>query len=193
MSDPKTGGIGTEATRAAIIQTLIDREYIVREKKALRATQKGIDLIQKLPLEQIKSAELTAKWEQRLGDIARGTENAETFQKDFEAALTEWVKIIKTQVARTNQSYANMLDGVKCPLCSKTVHSTENGFECAAHKDGCKFSIGTICGKKITEAQVRKLLTDGSTALIKGFKKKDGSKFNAKLKIENGKMAFEYE
>ncbi len=193
MSDPKTGGIGTEATRAAIIQTLIDREYIVREKKTLRATQKGIDLIQKLPLEQIKSAELTAKWEQRLGDIARGTENAETFRKDFEAALAEWVKIIKTQVARTNQSYANMLDGVKCPLCGKTIHSTENGFECAAHRDGCKFAIGTICGKKITEAQVRKLLTDGSTALIKGFKKKDGSKFNAKLKIENGKMAFEYE
>lgn len=193
MSDPKTGGIGTEATRAAIIQTLIDREYIVREKKTLRATQKGIDLIQRLPLEQIKSAELTAKWEQRLGDIARGTENAQTFQKDFEAALAEWVRIIRTQVARTNQSYANMLEGVKCPLCGKTVHIVENGFECAAHKEGCKFSIGTICGKKISEAQVKKLLSEGATAVIKGFKKKDGTKFNAKLKIENGKMAFDYE
>ncbi len=192
MSDPKTGGIGTEATRAAIIQTLIDREYIVREKKTLRATQKGIDLIQKLPLEQIKSAELTAKWEQRLGDISRGTENAEIFQRDFEAALREWVQIIRTQVARTNQSYATMLEGVKCPLCGKPVHTVEEGFECADHKNGCKFAIGTICGKKISEPQIKKLLTDGSTNLIKGFKKKDGTKFDAKLKIENGKMAFEY-
>ncbi len=193
MSDPKTGGIGTEATRAAIIQTLIDREYIVREKKTLRATQKGIDLIQKLPLDQLKSAELTAVWERRLGDIARGTENADVFKSDFESALSDWVNTIKTQVAKTNQSYANMLDGVKCPLCGKTVHSVEDGFECIAHKDGCKFAISTICGKKISEQQLRKLLTDGSTALIKGFKKKDGSKFNAKLKIENGKMAFVYE
>ena len=193
MSDPKTGGIGTEATRAAIIQTLIDREYILREKKILRATQKGIDLIQKLPLDQLKSAELTAVWERRLGDIARGTENAESFKADFENALREWVKTINTRVAKTNQSYANMLDGVRCPLCGKTVHIVDDGFECIARKDGCKFAISTICGKKISEQQLRKLLTDGSTPLIKGFKKKDGTKFNAKLKIENGKMAFEYE
>jgi DNA topoisomerase-3 len=193
MSDPKTGGIGTEATRAAIIQTLIDREYIVREKKILKATQKGIDLIEKLPLEQIKSAELTAKWEQRLGDIARGTEDGNTFRADIEKALREWVVIIKTKVARTEQNYANMLDGVKCPLCGRTIHTTENGFECAAHKDGCKFIIGTICEKKITEAQLRKLLTEGETPVIKGFKKKDGTKFNARLKIENGKMAFSIE
>ena len=193
MSDPKTGGIGTEATRAAIIQTLIDREYIVREKKVLRATQKGIDLIEKLPLDQLKSAELTAVWERRLGDIARGTENADLFKSDFEKTLREWVNIINTRVARTAQSYANMLDGVRCPLCRSTIHTTDDGFICAKHKDGCKFAISVICGKKISEQQLRKLLTDGSTALIKGFKKKDGTKFNAKLKLENGRMAFEYE
>jgi DNA topoisomerase-3 len=193
MSDPKTGGIGTEATRAAIIQTLIDREYIVREKKVLRATQKGIDLIEKLPLDQLKSAELTAVWERRLGDIARGTENADLFKSDFEKTLREWVNIINTRVARTAQSYANMLDGVRCPLCRSTIHTTDDGFVCAKHKDGGKFAISVICGKTISEQQLRKLLTDGSTALIKGFKKKDGTKFNAKLKLENGKLAFDYE
>ncbi len=193
MSDPKTGGIGTEATRAAIIQTLIDREYIVREKKILKATQKGIDLIEKLPLEQLKSAELTAKWEQRLGDIARGTDNPELFRQDIEKALREWVSVIKTRVVRTNINYANMLEGVKCPLCGKTVHTTEEGFECAARRDGCRFNIGTVCTKKITEQQLRKLLTEGETPLIKGFKRKDGTKFNARLKLENGKLSFEYE
>ncbi len=192
MADPKTGGIGTEATRAAIIETLIQREYIVREKKVLRATQKGIDLIQKLPLEQIKSAELTAIWERRLADIARGTEDAELFRKDFEATVVEWVRTINTKVARTNQSYANMLDGAKCPLCGNAIYITDDAFECGNHQNGCKFTIGTICGKKITEAQLKKLLKDGETNIIKGFKKKDGSKFDAKIKLTDGKLSFEY-
>ncbi len=192
MADPKTGGIGTEATRAAIIETLIKREYIVREKKILRATQKGIDLIQKLPLEQIKSAELTAIWEQRLADIARGTEDPNVFRRDFEATVREWVKIINTKVVKINQSYENLLDGAKCPLCNGAIYLTDEAFQCGNYKNGCKFSMGTICGKKITEQQLRKLLKDGSTNLIKGFKRKDGTKFDAKIKLSDGKLSFEY-
>ena len=193
MSDPKTGGIGTEATRAAIIETLIQREYIVREKKALRATQKGIDLIQKLPLEQIKSAELTAKWERRLADIARGTENPDGFRIDFESTVREWVKIINTRVAVSNISYENLLDGVVCPLCGKAIETVEDkGFRCVDGVNGCRFKIGTVFGKKITEAQLRKLCKDGETSVINGFKNKDGSKFDAKLKIVDGKLEFVY-
>ena len=193
MSDPKTGGIGTEATRAAIIETLIQREYIVREKKALRATQKGIDLIQKLPLEQIKSAELTAKWERRLADIARGTEQPELFRRDFEAVVRNWVNVINSRVAVSNVSYENILDGVNCPLCGKAIEVVaEQGYKCTALNNGCRFKIGTVFGKKITEAQLRKLCKDGETALIKGFKNKDGTKFDAKLKIVDGKLEFEY-
>ena len=192
MSDPKTGGIGTEATRAAIIETLIQREYIVREKKTLRATQKGIDLIQKLPLAQIKSAELTAKWERRLSDIARGNEEAEIFRRDFEATVKEWVREINTKVAVSNISYEDFLDGVVCPLCGKPIVVLKEGFICAESKSGCRFKIGTIAGKKITEAQVKKLCKDGCTNLIKGFKSKDGKKFDAKLKIQDGKLAYEY-
>ena len=190
MSDPKTGGIGTEATRAAIIETLIQREYIVREKKILRATQKGIDLIQKLPLEQIKSAELTAKWEQRLGDIARGTEDASAFRNDFEGTVREWVREINTKVALNNVSYADLLDGVVCPLCGKPISKANDEFVCTAQKSGCRFKIGTIAGKKLTEAQVKKLAKDGETAVIKGFTGKSGKKFEAKLKIADGKITF---
>lgn len=192
MSDPKTGGIGTEATRAAIIETLIQREYIVREKKALRATQKGIDLIQKLPLEQIKSAELTAKWERRLADIARGTEHPETFKKDFEAVVRNWVNVINSKVAVSNVSYANILDGVNCPLCGKAIEIVgDQGYKCIDSTNGCRFKIGTVYGKKITEAQLKKLCKDKETSVIKGFKSKDGNKFDAKLKIVEGKLAFE--
>lgn len=193
MSDPKTGGIGTEATRAAIIETLIQREYIVREKKALRATQKGIDLIQKLPLEQIKSAELTAKWERRLADIARGTEDPEAFRNDFEATVKEWVGVINTKVAMSSVSYENILDGVNCPLCGKPINIIgEHGYRCSDSRAGCRFKIGTVSGKKISEAQVRKLCKDGVTSVIKGFKRKDGTKFDAKLKIIDKKLSFEY-
>ncbi|MBR5858789.1 MAG: topoisomerase C-terminal repeat-containing protein, partial [Clostridia bacterium] len=193
MSDPKTGGIGTEATRAAIIETLIQREYIVREKKALRATQKGIDLIQKLPLEQIKSAELTAKWERRLADIARGTEQPTAFQTDFESVVRNWVNVINSKVAVSNVSYENILDGVICPLCGKPIEIVaDQGYKCTDMQNGCRFKIGTVFGKKITEAQLRKLCKDGETALIKGFKKRDGNKFDSKLKINDGKLEFVY-
>ena len=193
MSDPKTGGIGTEATRAAIIQTLIQREYIVREKKTLRATEKGIDLIKKLPLEQIKSAELTAKWERRLADIARGTEDASAFRRDFETTVANWVSVINSRVAVTQCNYGAVLDGVKCPLCGKPVNIVEEkGYICSASKEGCKFIMSmTVAGKKLTENQVTKLLKDGETAVIKGFTGKTGKKFDAKLKFdENGKITF---
>lgn len=193
MSDPKTGGIGTEATRAAIIQTLIQREYIVREKKTLRATEKGIDLIKKLPLEQIKSAELTAKWERRLADIARGTEDASAFRRDFETTVANWVRVINSKVALTQCNYGATLEGVKCPLCGKAVNVVEEkGYICSASKDGCKFILSsTVAGKKLTENQITKLLKDGETALIKGFTGKTGKKFDSKLKLdENGKITF---
>ncbi len=192
MSDPKTGGIGTEATRAAIIQTLIQREYIVREKKTLRATEKGIDLIKKLPLEQIKSAELTAKWERRLADIARGTEDASKFREDFEKTVANWVRVINSRVATTQCNYGAMLDGAKCPLCGKPVNIVaDKGYICSANKEGCKFILGKVAGKLLTENQVQKLLKDGETPVIKGFVGKSGRKFESKLKLdENGKIVY---
>jgi DNA topoisomerase-3 len=192
MSDPKTGGIGTEATRAAIIQTLIQREYIVREKKTLRATEKGIDLIRKLPLEQIKSAELTAKWERRLADIARGTEDPELFRRDFETTVANWVRVINSKVVTTQCNYGAVLDGAKCPLCGKSVHIVKDkGFICSANREGCKFILGKVAGKSLTENQVQKLLKDGETGVIKGFVGKSGKKFDSKLKLdENGKIIY---
>ena len=192
MSDPKTGGIGTEATRAAIIETLIQREYITRDKKVLKATQKGIDLIQKLPLEQIKSAELTAKWEQRLADIARGTEDPQTFRADFEQTVREWVKEVNTKVAYTAVSYQDLLDGAKCPICGKNVVVVKDkGYMCADAQNGCSFKLGTVAGKKLTDAQAQKLLSDGTTAVIKGFVGKTGKKFDSKLSIDStGKITF---
>src|SRR5699024_9995538 len=82
LSDGEDGGIGTPATRAAIIETLIKRGYIERSGKNLSATAKGISLIDMLPIPEVKSPELTARWEQRLRKIEKGEESLPIFIDD---------------------------------------------------------------------------------------------------------------
>lgn len=196
LSDPKTGGIGTEATRAAIVQTLEDREYISRNGKSIQATEKGISLIKKLPLESLKSAEMTARWEQRLNNIARGTEAPSAFQKDIEATVETWVAEINNKVAATaapigaTKGVAPL--GVNCPVCGKPMTVTKWGYGCSAWKDGCKFAIGTLCQKRITENQARILISTGKSPLIKGFISKAGRKFDAFLVLDGTNVKFEF-
>jgi len=188
LSDPKTGGIGTEATRAAIIKTLVDRGYITRDKKAIIATEKGISLIDKLPLEQIKSAEMTAKWEQRLNDIARSKEDATRFRTDIEAAVKEWVLEIADKVELTTHPTGTL--AAMCPLCGSPMRTCSWGYGCSGYKDGCKFTVGEICGRKIKENELIQLLNEGETKELKGFKSKAGKSFSAKLKMDAGKITF---
>lgn len=191
LSDPKTGGIGTEATRAAIIKTLVDRGYIKREKKAIHATEKGISLIDRLPLEQIKSAEMTAKWEQRLNDIARETEDAAKFRADIEQAVREWISEISSKVEATKPTSTTL--PALCPLCGAPIRTCSVGYGCSSYKEtGCKFMISQICGRKLTENEVIKLINEGQTEELKGFKSKTGKLFSAKLKLVDGKVVFDF-
>lgn len=196
LSDPKTGGIGTEATRAAIVQTLEDREYISRNGKSIQATEKGITLIKKLPLESLKSAEMTARWEQRLNNIARGTEAPSAFQKDIEAMVGTWVAEINDKVAATaapiGATKGVVSLGVNCPVCGKPMSVTKWGYGCSGWKDGCKFGIGTLCQKRITENQARILISSGKSPLIKGFVSKTGRKFDAFLVLDGANIKFEF-
>lgn len=192
LSDPKTGGIGTEATRAAIVETLVVREYIKREAKAIVATEKGIRLIENLPLDAIKSAEMTARWEKRLNDIARGTENPNQFRKDIEGALPGWISEINAKVAKTSGGSAANLLGVNCPVCGKPMTINKWGYGCSGWREGCKFGIGTICGKKLTENQARILASKKKSPLIKGFVSKAGKSFDAYLVLDGKDIKFEF-
>jgi DNA topoisomerase-3 len=193
LSDPKTGGIGTEATRAAIVETLVKREYIKREAKAIAATEKGIRLIENLPLEAVKSAEMTARWEKRLNDIARGIEDPDHFRKDIEGALPAWIAEVNSKVATMAMAGkgANTL-GVDCPVCGKPMTINKWGYGCSGWRDGCKFGIGVICGKKLTENQARILVTKKKTPLIKGFTSKAGKSFDAYLVLDGKDIKFEF-
>lgn len=170
----KQSGLGTPATRAAIIEKLIAVGYIERKKKALLPTAKGKALINQVH-PTLKDVALTASWEQQLANIQEGTTPADFFA----TAITQFVQdifpdIITSRPAMTAVPNPNIYGF--CPKCKTgTVRKTIKGAGCSRFKEGCNFSIwGQINGKKLTDEHIRHLVTKGRTELIKGFKKKDG-------------------
>lgn len=186
LSDGEDGGIGTPATRAAIIETLIKRGYIERSGKNLSATAKGISLIDMLPIPEVKSPELTARWEQRLRKIEKGEESLPIFIDDIEEQTKVWVKEIQGSVAKNSIASYKVSLGT-CPNCGGEIIRTKWGYGCTGYKTGCKFTIsGEIKGKKITEAQVKMLLTKRKTSYLKGFKSdKTGKTYSAALYLDD--------
>lgn len=193
LSELDIAGIGTEATRASIIDNLVSRGYIERNKKSIVATDKGIDVIQSLPVEALKSATLTAGWETRLAEIANGKENMDIFLRDIEAATNEWCETITAKMRMSSSSYSKTTatTGLSCPECGKPIVKQKWGYGCSGYKEGCKFSVSqTIAGKKLTDKQIESLITKGITPKINGFISKSGKKFSAKLKLNKNKVEF---
>lgn len=190
-------GIGRESTRASIIETLFKRGYIESVRKSIAATPKGIALIDGLPLDEIKSAHLTAQWESKLSDIEKGTENPKDFVKDIEDLTKKWCNTINTQMKSSSEFSAVEEKGnLKCPLCGNNIRKTSWGYGCSNYKAGCKFGINQkICEKKLTDKQIEALILKGETNKIKGFKsKKTGKTFSAKLIMDKtGKVSFSFD
>ncbi len=193
LEDPERAGIGTSATRDSIIETLIRREYIVREKKTLRATQKGIDLISSFPVETVKSPEMTAVWEKRLNGIAAGSENAEVFRRDIERELVNWCGTIRSSPSGSIRPEEK--EALLCPACKRELKKKPWGYVCPAAGGGCGFSIGKTAKKQLADNQIRTLLTKGRTGVLSGFVSKNGKRFRAALKWdpESSRVAFVFE
>ncbi|HEY6252273.1 MAG TPA: DNA topoisomerase 3 [Candidatus Angelobacter sp.] len=171
----KQSGLGTPATRAAIIEKLIAVGYIDRKKKSLLPTEKGKALINQVH-STLKDVALTASWEQQLANIQDGNT-----PPDFLAtAIIRFVQEIFPAIIASRPAMATVPNPNAygpCPQCKTgTVRKTIKGAGCSRYKQGCKFSIwGQINGKTLTDEHIRQLVTKGRTGLIKGFKKKDGS------------------
>lgn len=182
MADLEIKGIGTEATRAGIIETLLQREYIERKGKSFAATEKGISVIEAFPVSEIKSAVLTAMWEERLDNIAKGREDMAAFIND----ITEKLKIWTGEVQKLEGGFSGSgSSGLTCPHCGKPVREYKTNWGCTGYKDGCKFYVSkTLCGRSITAAMVKSLCQKGSTPAIDGFVSKAGNKFKAKLVVD---------
>jgi DNA topoisomerase-3 len=189
----KRSGLGTPATRAAIIERLLKTRYIERRKKELIPTQKGIDLVAQVE-EELRDPALTAQWEQRLKDIEEGRLRAEAFEADIVSHL----KALLPRVFGAAPIATAPATGLgACPLCGKgIVRETPKAYGCSRWKEGCTFTIWKkIAGKSISPSQAQELLVRKKTRKLKGFtSKKTGKKFDAALALdESFKVTFVFD
>ena len=151
----KEKGLGTPATRAAIIETLITRSYIRREKKNLKATDRGRYLLALIQDPSLKSPDLTGEWESKLKAIEAGKLNSEVFMKEIEQFTR---KVLQASSAQTIQG--NVLG--PCPLCKQPIIEGNRGFGCSAWKTGCKYVLWKEqSGIRLQRQQAQHLLQKG--------------------------------
>lgn len=183
MAGSKIEGIGTVATRAPIIKGLLDRGLLTRDKKSIVATQAGKGLIHAVPVEDVKSAVMTARYEKELSLIASGQEDPGQFLNRIYSDVTRWCAQIG-KLPKEAPAAAQNTTSLMCPVCGSSLNRYKWGYGCSRHSDGCKFSIGAIAGKMLTEKQVEELLSKERLGPLPGFRKKDGGRFEASLKLE---------
>jgi DNA topoisomerase-3 len=194
----KGRGLGTEATRAAIIQRLLDLGYIRREGKLLEAEGKGIALIAQV-LPHLASPELTGDMEAKLEQVEHRQMQAETLLEEVAAALKRDIPAVfkaKTMEAPKLAPITAGKDELLCPKCRAGLLAMKAGqafYGCSRYREGCSFTLNPVVAKKtLTAAQVKALVGKGRTALIKGFKSREGKPFDAALVLRAGKVEFEF-
>jgi DNA topoisomerase-3 len=187
----KDNGIGRPSTRANIIETLFRRKYIKKDGKKLVATPTGIDLIDSIENELLKSAELTGQWEKKLRMIELGQYDVTLFMNEMKQMVTEVVDQVKRSPlkvfalapeepaipAKKEKTEPAVAAETTCPACKKGIMKKgKNAWGCSDWKDGCRFIIPfEFMEKKLTDAQIIRLSEKGKTALIKGFKQGENS------------------
>jgi len=179
----KDSGIGTPATRAAIIERLIDVGYVERDGRALVATEKGLNVIRLLGEHPLTSPDLTGSWEQRLGQIERGEDSRERFMRDIAGFAKETVEVLDETLKDVRIPRANL---GPCPVCGHDIIENRKGYSCWSRDDpGCGFVIWkSKAGKTLALAIARELITTGRTARpVTGFRGRSGRSFRARLAL----------
>lgn len=182
-------GIGTPATRANIIETLILRDYIRRDKKAIIPTEKGLAVYEIVKDKRIANAEMTGSWELTLAAIEAGQMPPEKFKQGINSYVSTICEELLS-LAPKQKSYPTY----RCPKCgTESVGIYAKVAKCR-HED-CDFHIfREVCGTLLTEDYIRDLLTIGRTPILKGLTSKAGKKFNARLVLnEDYTTSFEFE
>lgn len=190
----KECGIGTPATRAAIIETLFARKYIISEKNKLCPTELGLSIYEIVKKQTIGNAAMTGEWEKKLNAIAANNYDTEVFYKEIKEFVAEEVKRLLEVGKSTSAAQIEEKEILKCPLCGQRIFESQKAFGCSGYKEGCKFTIWKeICGKAITKKQAELLITKGKSDFLKGFKSKQGKSFDAFLVMDKtGKISFEF-
>src|ERR671924_521909 len=193
----KERGLGTPATRAETIETLIRREYVERVDKDLQATPKGLQVITMLEAHPLTSPELTGGWEKQLADIERGSGDRGAFMKEIEGftrATVEQIAALDREKLRPER-----VELGPCPRCGETIRENSRAYGCTSWKSreepGCGFVIWKrVAGRTLTPEIARQLLEEGRTReVLSGFRSRAGKPFRARLVLnDEGKTEFEF-
>jgi DNA topoisomerase-3 len=192
----KESGIGTPATRAAIIERLITVGYVERDARALVATEKGLNVIRLLDAHMLTSPELTGNWEHRLGKIERGEDSREKFMSDIAGFAEQTVHKLDETLKDVRIPRAKL---GPCPVCGHEINENRKGYSCWAREDpGCGFVIWKAkAGKTLTVPIARELIKTGYTEKqVTGFRGRSGRSFRAHLAMQQtdeGKWRVEFD
>jgi len=192
----KDSGIGTPATRAAIIERLIQVAYVERDGRSLVASEKGLNVIRLLNEHALTSPELTGNWEHRLGKIERGEDSREAFMGDIAGFAKETITELDETLKDVKIPRAKL---GPCPICGHEIVENRKGYSCWARDDpGCGFVIWkSKAGKTLPIPIARELIKTGYTSrAITGFKGRSGRSFRAHLAMsqtEEGKWRVEFD
>jgi DNA topoisomerase-3 len=191
----KDSGIGTPATRAAIIERLIQVAYVERDARSLVASDKGLNVIRLLNAHALTSPELTGNWEHRLGKIERGEDSREAFMGDIAGFAKETITELDETLKDVKIPRAKL---GPCPICGHEIVENRKGYSCWARDDpGCGFVIWkSKAGKTLPIPIARELIKTGYTSrAVTGFKGRSGRSFRAHLAMqqtEEGKWRVEF-
>ncbi|WP_034552094.1 type IA DNA topoisomerase [Carnobacterium funditum] len=193
-----TEGIGTEATRANVLETLKKQKYIDIQKNNVTVTQKGTILCQAVENTLLSSPEMTAKWETYLKKIKNeeGTQQAflANIQKFIHHTLVSSTEVIEKNDWSTHVSsnYNTKQMIVKCPACGQSIINKGKLYGCSGYSNGCTFTLPKrYVGKTLSEAMIKNLIHTKETQVLKGFKSKEGKPFSAALMLtEDYKLLF---
>jgi DNA topoisomerase III len=192
----KDSGIGTPATRAAIIERLIQVAYIERDGRALIATEKGLNVVRLLGEHALTSPGLTGEWEHRLAKIEIGEDSREAFMGDIVKFTRDTVGELDTKLKDIRIPRANL---GPCPVCRRDIVENRKGYSCWSREDpGCGFVIWkSKAGKQLPISVARELIKTGRTEkAVPGFKGRSGKGFRARLALqqaEDGKWRVEFD
>ncbi|EGZ3203926.1 type IA DNA topoisomerase, partial [Escherichia coli] len=189
------GGIGTPATRAAILETLKKRNYITLEKGKLIPTDTGYALIDALP-DIAVNPDMTALWAEKQAAIENGDLTVEEFINELYSELSGMITDVdlgEMKIEAAAPAGQSQRLNAPCPSCGKQIAIRPKGYFCT----GCEFKIWkNFSGKELSDKQVEILLTKGITGELKGFvSSRTNKEFSAKVKLldkATGKLGFEF-
>ena len=185
----KDCGIGTPATRAAIIETLLKREYMARVKKSLVPTEKGLALYSIVKDMDIADVEMTGRWEAELAKIEKEETPHEAFIRDIEG----YTRKITTELLACDKIFGHKASGCTCPKCG-TGTMQFYGKVVRCDNPDCTLPVfRQIAGRTLTDTEMNDLLTKGKTGVLGGFKSKQGKPFSAAVAFDadfNTKFVF---